>query len=136
MNPISLPYHLLLPALISLGLLVMILIFSKRIFKNSNRKGIWISIIAFLIIYMIILGLTLFDDIYFQWDLNNYDLNMNGIFESDEINSDQQVAYQRLINDTGRNFAVFTGLIFSGLISLVVFLIGLGFEKYKRLKNK
>lgn len=85
---------------------------------------------------MIILCSSIYDDIYCQWDLNKYDLNMNGIFESNEINSAQQAAYQRLINDTGRNFAIFTGLIFSGLISLVVFLIGLGFEKYKRLKTK
>jgi glucan phosphoethanolaminetransferase (alkaline phosphatase superfamily) len=136
MTPISIPQHLLIPTLISLVLFLLILIRIKRIFKNSKRKSIWIGVITFLIIYIIILCSAIYDDIYCQWDLNKYDLNMNGIFESNEINSAQQAAYQRLINDTGRNFAVFTGLIFSGLISLVVFLVGFGFEKYKRLKTK
>ena len=136
MTPISIPQHLLIPALISLVLILVILIRLKWIFKNSKNKSIWIGIITFLVIYMIILGFAMYDDLYCQWDSNKYDLNMNGIFENSEINSDQQAAYQRLINDTGRNFAVFTGLIFSGIISLFVILIGLGIEKYKRLKSE
>lgn len=136
MTPISIPYHLLIPALISLVLIFLILISGKRIFRNSKRRSFWIGLIIFLIIYMIILCSALYDDIYCQWDLNKYDLNMNGVFENNEINSDQRAAYQRLINDTGRNVAVFTGLIFSGIISLAVFFIGLGFEKYMKLKNE
>ena len=136
MTPISIPQHLLIPALISLVLILVILIRLKWIFKNSKNKSIWIGIITFLVIYMIMLGFALYDDFYFLWDSNKYDLNMNVIFENSEINSDQQAAYQRLINDTGRNFAVFTGLIFSGIISLFVILIGLGIEKYKRLKSE
>ena len=81
MTPISIPQHLLIPALISLVLILVILIRLKWIFKNSKNKSIWIGIITFLVIYMIILGFALYDDFYFQWDSNKYDLNMNGIFE-------------------------------------------------------
>lgn len=136
MTPITLPYHLLIPGLICLVLLMVILIFSKRIFTSSNKKSLWVAIISFLLIYIIILGSAIFDDIYCQWDLNKYDLNMNGIFEDNEINPEQEAAFQRLINDTGRNFAIFTGLIISVVLSSVIFLIGLGFKKYRSLKNE
>ena len=126
----------MIPALISLILILLILIRAKRIFKNSKKTSAWIAAFAFLTIYLIIVGTAIYHDIYCQWDLNKYDLNMNGLFESNEINSGQEEAFKRLTNDTGRNFALFTGLIFSGLISLFVFVIGLGFEKYIKLKKE
>ena len=94
------------------------------------------SILFFLIIYTIIVGSATFEDIYCQWDLNKYDLNMDGVFSGNEINTNQQAALERLINDLGRNFTVFTGLIFSGVISLFVFIIGTGIEKYRKLKSE
>ena len=136
MNPITIPYHLFIPFLTSILLLLIIAIRGKKIFRKTNRKSLWISIIFFLLIYSLIVGSAMFDDIYYQWDVNKYDLNMNGIFESNEINSSQQDAYQRLINDTGRNFSFLTGLIFSGIISLTVYIIGKGFEKYARLRKE
>ena len=87
-------------------------------------------------IYTIIVGSATFEDIYCQWDLNKYDLNMDGFFSGNEINPNQQAANGRLINDLGRNLTVFTGLIFSGVISLFVFIIGTGIEKYRKLKNE
>ena len=136
MNPISIPYHLLIPSLISLFLLLIIGIRGKKIFRKTNRKSFWISIILFLLIYTIIVGSAMFDDLYCQWDVNKYDLNMNGIFESNEINPYQQAAFQRLINDTGRNFSIFTGLFFSGVISLTAYVIGKGIEKYTKLRQE
>lgn len=136
MTPISIPYHLFIPALTCLILLILIAIKWKSIFIKSKRKSTWAAIVVFLIIYMVIVGDAMFTDIYCQWDLNKYDLNMNGIFESDEINPLQQAAYQRLISDTGRNFAVISGLLFAAVISFIVFLVGQGYRKYKRLKSE
>lgn len=73
-------------------------------------------------------------DIKIELELNSYDLNKDGFFSNNEVTPEQQAAYQKLINDVGRNFSVFTGLIFTALISLFVFFIGLGFEKYRKLK--
>lgn len=135
MNPITIPYHLFIPLLTSLVLIFLIIFNWKRTIKRAKRKSIWISIILFLIIYAIIVGNALFEDIYCQWDLNKYDLNWNGIFETNEINPNQQAALERLVNDTGRNFSVFSGLFFSGIISLTLLVIGLGIEKYRKIKN-
>ena len=136
MTPITIPYHLFIPALISLILFLLILTRWLTIFSRSKKKTVWVSILTFLMIYTIIVGSATFEDIYCQWDLNKYDLNMDGFFSGNEINTNQQAAYDRLINDLGRNFTVFTGLIFSGVISLFVFIIGSGIEKYSKLKNE
>jgi len=84
----------------------------------------------------LIVSSALYDDIYCQWDLNRYDLNKDGFFGGSEITKDQEAAMQRLISDTGRTFSIFTGLIFSGLISSLLFLVGFGVEKFKRLKKE
>jgi len=136
MTQITIPYHLFIPALISLILFLLIIALWKKIFSRSKKKSVWVSILFFLIIYTIIVGSATFEDIYCQLDLNKYDLNMDGVFSGNEINTYQQAAYERLINDLGRNFTVFTGLIFSGVISLFVFIIGTGIEKYRKLKSE
>jgi len=136
MTQITIPYHLFIPALISLILFLLIIALWKKIFSRSKKKSVWVSILFFLIIYTIIVGSATFEDIYCQLDLNKYDLNMDGVFSVNEINTYQQAAYERLINDLGRNFTVFTGLIFSGVISLFVFIIGTGIEKYRKLKSE
>ena len=136
MTQITIPYHLFIPALISLILFLLIIALWKKIFSRSKKKSVWVSILFFLIIYTIIVGSATYEDIYCQWDLNKYDLNMDGVFSVNEINTYQQAAYERLINDLGRNFTVFTGLIFSGVISLFVFIIGTGIEKYRKLKSE
>ena len=136
MTQITIPYHLFIPALISLILFLLIIALWTKIFSRSKKKSVWVSIFFFLIIYTIIVGSATFEDIYCQWDLNKYDLNMDGVFSGNEINTNQQAALERLINDLGRNFTVFTGLIFSGVISLFVFIIGTGIEKYRKLKSE
>lgn len=136
MTPITIPYHLFIPALISLILFLLILTRWTLIFSRSKKKTVWVSILFFLLIYTIIVGSATCEDIYCQWDLNKYDLNMDGFFSGNEINTNQQATYERLINDLGRNLTVFTGLIFSGVISLFVFIIGSGIEKYRKLKSE
>ena len=136
MTQITIPYHLFILALISLILFLLIIALWKKIFSRSKKKSVWVSILFFLIIYTIIVGSATFEDIYCQLDLNKYDLNMNRVFSGNEINTNQQAALERLINDLGRNFTVFTGLIFSGVISLFVFIIGTGIEKYRKLKSE
>jgi hypothetical protein len=74
----------------------------------------------------------MFQDIYLQWNLTRYDLNKDNIFTGEEINEEQKNAMNRVIRDTGRNFAVITGLIFSVIISLPIFLVGVGMQKLKK----
>ncbi len=136
MNEITIPFHLAIPTLLCLGILLLIFIKRQRLFHGNRRKWVWISIVVFLSIYILIVGDATIVDISYQLDLNKYDLDKDGFFGGAEITKGQQAAMQRLTNDVGRNFSIFTGFIFSGIISLTVYLVGLAFEKYKKLKEE
>ena len=122
MNEITIPYHLVLPSIVCLiGLLAITINRRKLLSKN---KLLWISIITFLIIYLFIVGTSSYYAIYYQWDLNRYDLDKNGVFNAAEITDAQQIAMSKLITDTGRNFSFITGFIFALIISITVYIFG------------
>jgi hypothetical protein len=126
-NDITVHYHLAIPTLISGVGLVTIVIFRKRLFGRD--KWLWTSLTVFLVVYLFIVGNAMYDDIYYQWDLNRYDLDKDGIFGGEEITKDQEAAMQRLTSDVGRNFSFITGFIFALIVAGTVFLFG-------RLKSK
>jgi energy-coupling factor transporter transmembrane protein EcfT len=126
-NDITIHYHLLIPTLVSIAGLVTIAIFRQRLFKRD--KWLWTSVTVFLVIYLFIVGSATYDDIYYQWDLNRYDVDKDGIFSGDEITNVQEAAMSRLTSDVGRNFAFVTGFIFAIIISGTVYVLG-------RLKSK
>lgn len=87
---------------------------------------------VFLAVYLFVVGGATYDDIYYQWDLNRYDLDKDGLFGGEEITEEQKAAMQRLINDVGRNFSFITGFIFAGAIGTMTYL----FERLKILIAK
>ena len=120
------------PALISGGILILIILFYKWTFK-SKRKKMWISFFVFFAFYCFIVGSASMTDIKYQKELYAFDLNNDGLFSGNEISLEQEVAMSRYINDTGRNFAVFTAGIVGAIFGLIAYLITWGFDKYKRL---
>ena len=54
----------------------------------------------FLILYLFIVGTAIFENIYYQWDLNRYDLDKDGMFEGAEITDAQNEAMRKIISDT------------------------------------
>lgn len=120
---IEIPYYLT----ITLVLLIIatLLIYLGRYSKGKFNDNWWRKcFLLFLGIYGLIVGIALFLDIYYQLSLNEFDLNSNGIFEENEQVDGQQEAFSKVVNNTGRNLSIFTGAIFSLIISLLVFLIG------------
>jgi hypothetical protein len=126
-NDITVHYHLAIPTLISVLALLTIVIFKKRLF--SRDKWLWTSLTVFVVVYLFIVGSAMYDDIYYQWDLNRYDLDKDGLFGGEEITKDQEAAMQRLTNDVGRNFSFITGFIFASIVAGAVYIFG-------RLKSK
>lgn len=132
MSKISLPYHLIIPSIISILILGTIIYKRKTLFKNGKWKWFWISFTIFFLFYLFIVGGATCSDIYAQWNLNKFDLNKDGVFSGNEITTEQSKAMRNLISDTGRNFSFITGLIFSGLIAFFVFVIGKIVEYIKK----
>ena len=131
MNEITIPLHLLVPATVSGLAILFIFIFFKRLFVKGTRKTFWISSVAFFLLYGFATGSAAIEDMLLQKELIQYDLNKDGFFGADEINEKQELAMARFTNDVGRNFIIFTGLLFSMAISSVIYLVGWGFLKYK-----
>lgn len=94
--------------------------------KSKPHK---LSIINFICTYLIIVFGYLLYDIYLYQMLNSFDLNSNGIFSGNEINTEQQKYMNLVIHDTGRNFVIITGLFYA-LVSSIIFYALL---KFKRL---
>lgn len=124
---------LTMPALISGVLLLLIIVLYKRTFK-SKRKSLWIGLSVFLVFYTLIVGSAALTDIKYQKQLDTYDLNQDGLFSENEITPEQEAAMFRLTNDVGRNFSIFTGALFSGILGLIAYGISVGIRKYNRLK--
>jgi hypothetical protein len=132
MNDISIPIHLLIPTILSVISLIIVIYNRKRIILKTS-KNLFKAIVVFISIYLLIVGSALITDLYYKWDLSQYDLNNNGFFEStnNEINENQKAALQKVSNDTGRNFSFATGLILSFIISIVLYIVLLLISKIK-----
>lgn len=137
MREINLPYHLIIPTLISILILGIIFYKRKILFKSGKAKWFWISLTLFFALYLFIVGGATFADISSELTLQNFDLNGDGIFSENEITPEQKAAMKNAISDTGRNFSFITGLIFSGIIACLVFGIGklTGTIKRKKLDS-
>ena len=126
---------MIIPSLISILALGIIFLKRKKLF--TNWKWIWISTTVFLGIYLLIVGGATYTGITSELALQKFDLNGDGFFNGEEITSEQKEAMQKVISDTGRNFSFITGLIFSGIISLFVFICGkiIEYISVKRIKT-
>ena len=129
MDEITIPYHLAIPTIICIVCLLTIGFKRKKLFLKN--RILWISITIFLILYLFVVGNSTFDAIYYQWDLNRYDLDKDGMFRGTEITESQKEAMRKLISDTGRNFSFITGFIFALIISSFVYILGIITLKFK-----
>jgi hypothetical protein len=98
------------------------MLFRQRLF-NKN-KWLWISLTVFLATYVFVVGMATYHYIYYQWDLNRYDLDNDRFFGRQKITEDQEAAMQRLTYDAGRNYSFATGFIFSSVVSGTVYVFG------------
>ena len=92
----------------------------------------WTSITIFLCLYLLIVGTATFDSIYYQWDLNRYDLDKDGMFGGKELTNEQNEAMRKLTSDTGINFSFIIGFIYAFVISTTVYICGLIAKRVRR----
>ena len=121
MSSITIPLHLLIPTVTSLGCLIFLLL--KRNMLRRKNPALYKSGLIFFFSYALVVGNALGHDVYYQWDLNRYDLNQDGLFSQKEASSAQALAMERRINDTSRNFSVISGFIVSIILSGSVFIL-------------
>lgn len=131
MREINIPYHLLIPSLISAFCLLYIIL-NRSSFINKTGKIFFITLLFFLAFYLFIVGKSSYFDLYYQSKLNAFDVNQDGFFSGNEINAAQQLAMTNLINDTPRNFSFIVGLIYSFVFSVILFVFLTLFKKIRK----
>lgn len=109
----------------------MVILFYRKILF-SKYKLLWTSVAIFLFLYLLIVGSATFDAIYYQWNLNRYDLNKDGMFGGTELTEEQNEAMRKLGSDTGRNFSFITGFVFALIVSISIYISGRIILKIKR----
>ncbi len=125
MTHYSIPLHLLLCFMISITIFSILLFNWMKKLKKGKFNLFWICLLTFFFIYSIFIGVSIYNDISIQVELYRFDINQNGIFEKEEINREQAIAFQKMVNDVGRNFSFITGIIFSFIISVSLFILGI-----------
>jgi hypothetical protein len=106
-------------------------------YRNQLSVAAKISLFSFVVTYSFVMYGALATDFYLDHKLQQFDLNGDGFFSGKEVTPEQELAMKKLISDTGRSLAPFTGLIFSTFLSVILFLtMKLGFFVYSHLTNK
>ena len=103
MAEITIPYHLATPTIICVVVLLAIFFYRKKLFVK--KKLFWLSVTVFFLLYLLIVGSASYYDIYYQWDLNRYDLDKDGMFGGKELTNEQNEAMRKLTSDTDINFS-------------------------------
>ena len=76
--------------------MLLIVLKRKKLLENNNKaKWLWIGLIVFVSAYLFIVGGAAVADMYFQWNLNAFDLNKDGFFSDDEVTAEQKVAMSK-----------------------------------------
>jgi len=97
--------------------------------KTQNSDSRWLVYFGINIILCYVLVILSVRSIcwHYEYELNKYDLDGDGMLSGDEITPDMEKAMHRFTNDTGRTFAPITAMIVSPLYNglwLVVFSSG------------
>lgn len=95
-----------------------------RLKGNSKLSINKIALFSSLLTYIITVASTSYLNLKYQSELDAFDLNKDGLFSGNEINEEQQKAMRKVISDTGRNFAPFTGILIS-MINYIILLLTL-----------
>lgn len=134
MDPINIPYHLLIPTALGLILLLFILLKAKTLLYA--RKWFWISSMVFLGSYVLIVGGAIYDDLNLQLTLNSLDLNQDGLFNANEMTNEFHETSRDLSKDITRNYSFVLGLFIAFTISVITYILGSISERRKNFSLK
>ena len=95
---------------------------NERLLAGKLRT-VSVSAISAACVYAFILASVAYIEYKLDAELAAFDLNGDGIFSGSEITPEQEKAMYRVVADTGRTFAPFTGAIFSAIYFLGVWLL-------------
>ncbi|RZJ55674.1 MAG: hypothetical protein EOO44_02380 [Flavobacterium sp.] len=66
------------------------------------------AIIASVLSYLVLNSIVVYKTYHHKTVLSKFDLNHDGFFTKNEMTKQQQIAFKRVVNDSGRNLAPIT----------------------------
>lgn len=101
--------------------ILMILIYLNRIKWNLKFSNVKIAGILAFLFYLSIIVVVIITNYHLKNKLESFDINHDGFFTNEEINTEQQLAMKDVISDVGRNFAPFIGILYSLVYFIIIF---------------
>ena len=123
-NAKAMNVHYLQPIIISISIVIVLFWFRKRIICKIGFSW-WIYITGFIAIYATIVWLVFCSELILNMRLEEFDLNKDGVITGDEVTTDQKELMSRVAKDTARKLSIYTGFVYSLIITVVLFLIDL-----------
>ena len=117
-------------------IVIPIIMVCKHQFSKNTRLYSWqVFFIGIIVVWLLIQIGVYFTNAYLRAELDAFDLDGNGFFNSEERNEAQREAMIKVTSDTGRAFAPITGAIFAfGYMSILIIffkLLGVFIKKDK-----
>jgi hypothetical protein len=116
--------HYFIPVIIGVCIVGLMIFFRKQILSKIGNTW-WIHIIGFVFIYINIVLLFFCYDLLLINRLQEFDMNNDGVFTGKEITPEQKEMMRRVVSDTARKFSIYTGLVYSAVITIMLFLTDL-----------
>lgn len=108
-------------------------IFILVLFYKTGLSTKKIALLTSILFYILIIGYTFYLKHKYKVELNKYDINNDGFFNGNEINTEQKKATKNVISDTGRNFAPFIAILYS---TLHFFILKMILDTFKKTATK
>jgi len=104
--------------ILSVGLIVLLLAFPivssvRLVWRRKSQIGAWLIWAVFSSVgcYVLLISSVQLTEIHLENELNQFDLDGNGLFSGEEITPEMSEAMKAVTHDTGRTFAPITGLV-------------------------
>jgi len=99
-------------------LLLLALSYFRFLKVQSNLK---LSLISFVLVYALFVGASELLDNRLSLELDQFDLDGNGIYSESELTPEAKVAMDKWAHDTGRTFAPIVGFLFALIYTSLIF---------------
>jgi len=98
--------------------ILLVLSYCRVLKVKSNR---YLALISIVLVYALYLGNSELLDHRLTLELEQFDLDGNGIYSESELTPEAKVAMDKWGQDTGRTFAPIVGFLFAFIYSLLIF---------------
>lgn len=105
--------------------ILSLLIFCRRRLISMIGYSWWIHIVGFLAIYILIVWIVLCEELLLTSRLERLDVNQDGFYNGLELTDEYYETLKKMTKDTARKFSIYTGIIYSAMITTLLFITDL-----------